>query len=210
MVFDNLTAAVEKVLLGKERKEQESFVRFRSWYTFESRFCSPGRGNEKGGVEGLVGFARRNFLVPLPQGESLEDINDRLVEECLAYGSHRITGRRRPYGNCTMRKEEPHPPPAIPTETNRPSGKGGQVCHRHGGQNRYSVPASYAGQPLRALLTVDEVAVYSGESGSPSTEESTNNHWVLEADHYLELLRQRPGAFGTLAPSEWKKHGAAP
>lgn len=52
MIFDNLSTAVDRVLRGKARKENESFHRFRSWYTFESRFCSPGRGNEKGGVEG--------------------------------------------------------------------------------------------------------------------------------------------------------------
>lgn len=93
MIFDNLTSAVKKIFLGKERKEQESFVRFRSWYTFEVRFCTPGRGNEKGGVEGLVGYARRNFLVPLPRGESLEEINDKLLAECIGSGSRKIGGR---------------------------------------------------------------------------------------------------------------------
>ena len=74
-------------------------------------------------------------------------------------------------------------------------------------KNRYSVPASYAGRPLRALLTVDEVAVYSGEKRlAVHGRKYGNNHWVLEADHYLELLRQRPGAFRDARPlSEWKK-----
>ena len=70
LIFDNLTTAVRKVLQGKARLEQESFTRFRAYYNFEARFCNPGAGHEKGGVEGLVGFARRNFLVPVPEAES--------------------------------------------------------------------------------------------------------------------------------------------
>ena len=209
MVFDNLTAAVEKVLLGKERKEQESFVRFRSWYTFESCFCSPGRGNEKGGVEGLVGFARRNFLVPLPRGENLKGINDRLLEECSAYGSHRISGREgtvRELHGAEKRVLIPLPRHPYGNEQTVPV-KADKYATVMVDKNRYSVPASYAGRPLRALLTVDEVAVYSGEKRlAVHGRKYGNNHWVLEADHYLELLRQRPGAFRDARPlSEWKK-----
>jgi transposase len=54
-------------------------VSFRSYYTFEARYCTPGKGNEKGGVEGGVGFARRNFLVPLPRVESFEELNQAVV-----------------------------------------------------------------------------------------------------------------------------------
>ncbi|WP_029165579.1 IS21 family transposase [Aminiphilus circumscriptus] len=209
MIFDNLTAAVEKVLLGKERKEQASFVRFRSWYTFESRFCSPGRGNEKGGVEGLVGFARRNFLVPLPRGESLESINDRLLEECIAYGSHRMTGREgsiRELHDAEKRILIPLPRHPYGNEQTV-SVKADKYATVMVDKNRYSVPAAYAGRPLRALLTVDEVALYSGEKRlAVHGRKYGNNHWVLEADHYLELLRERPGAFRDARPlSEWKK-----
>ena len=71
LVYDNLRTAVKKILRGKNRVEQERFVSFRSYYTYEARFCNPGLGREKGGVEGLVGFARRNFLVPLPPSQRL-------------------------------------------------------------------------------------------------------------------------------------------
>jgi len=209
MVFDNLTAAVEKILLGKERKEQESFVRFRSWYTFESRFCSPGRGSEKGGVEGLVGFARRNFLVPLPRGENLEEINDRLLKECVAYGSHRIGGREGTVGELyEAEKELLIPLPRYPFGNERTvSVKADKYATVMVDKNRYSVPASYAGRPLRAMLTVDGVSVYSGEKRiAVHGRTFGNNHWVLDADHYLELLRERPGAFRDARPlSEWKK-----
>ena len=62
LIYDNLTTAVRKVLRGKKRIEQETFRKFRAFYSFEARFCNPDSGHEKGGVEGLVGFARRNYM----------------------------------------------------------------------------------------------------------------------------------------------------
>jgi transposase len=67
LVYDNLTTAVRCILKGKARVEQDRFVSFRSYYTFKARFCNAGQGHEKGNVEWLVGYARRNFLVPLPK-----------------------------------------------------------------------------------------------------------------------------------------------
>lgn len=66
IIYDNLTTAVKRVLTGSRREEQREFVAFRSHYLFESSFCRYGEAHEKGLVENLVGFARRNFLVPLP------------------------------------------------------------------------------------------------------------------------------------------------
>jgi len=93
LVYDNLKSAVQKILSGRGRVEQESFQRFRAYYTFEARFCNAGCGNEKGGTEGLVGYARRNFLVPVPVVDSLAELNEKLLEECIRYGDHRIAGR---------------------------------------------------------------------------------------------------------------------
>jgi transposase len=72
LIYDNLTSAVRKVLRGRQRDEQTAFVNFRAYHNFEARFCNPGQGHEKGGVEGLVGYARRNYLVPVPEASSVE------------------------------------------------------------------------------------------------------------------------------------------
>ena len=63
--YDNTTIAVRKVI-GRERELTREFLRLQSHYLFAHRFCRVGRGNEKGHVEGLVGYGRRNFMVPVP------------------------------------------------------------------------------------------------------------------------------------------------
>lgn len=78
--YDNLATAVKILVEGRIREEQRAFVAFRSYYLFDSHFCTPGQGHEKGGVEHSVGFSRRNFMVPVPQVASFETLNHYLLE----------------------------------------------------------------------------------------------------------------------------------
>ena len=93
IVYDNLSTAVKKIVRGKKRIEQERFTSFRSHYTFKARFCSPARGQEKGGVEGLIGYARRNFMVPLPEVRDFAQLNERLEMACRDHDQRPIGGR---------------------------------------------------------------------------------------------------------------------
>ena len=209
VVFDNLTTAVERVLKGKGRIEREQFTRFRAYYNFEARFCNPGKGNEKGGVEGLVGFARRNFMVPVPEGKNLEEINIRLLEECVNYGRHRIHGKE---GSVDLLHEAERsrylklPEAPYSNEHNQPvkADKYSTVIYE---KNRYSVPTPYAGWTLRTVCSVDRVDIYDRQQRIAShPREYGNNKWQLDPDHYLELLKHRPGAFRDARPiREWKK-----
>ena len=70
LIYDNLTTAVQKVLRGKRRLEQEAFVKFHAYYNFTPRFCNLSSAHEKGGVESLIGYVRRNYLVPIPEAAS--------------------------------------------------------------------------------------------------------------------------------------------
>ncbi len=74
---------------------KESSGYFKAYYSFTALFCNPDSGNEKGGVEGLVGFARRNYMVPVPKADNLEELNEKILRQCIAYGNHQITGRDR-------------------------------------------------------------------------------------------------------------------
>ena len=202
-VYDNLTSAVKKVLVGKKRVEQDAFTKFRSYYSFESRFCNVGKAHEKGGVEGLVGFARRNFLVPIPDGDSYEKHNERLLEECLAYGNHRIAGHEKTV-NELFEEEKEHLlklPEAPVSNIQITDGKVDKYCTVIADKNHYSVPEKHVGLKTKIELTVDRVDIFYGTKKIASHSRAyDNNKWVLEPDHYLDLLQQRPGAFDTARP----------
>jgi Transposase and inactivated derivatives len=96
LIYDNLTTAVQKVLLGRNRIEQVEFGKLKAYFCFEARFCNPDSGHEKGGVEGMVGFARRNYMVPIPEADTLEDLNEKILRECFAHGNHKMAGGSGP------------------------------------------------------------------------------------------------------------------
>ncbi len=108
--YDNLSSAVKKVLRGQRREENERFIAFRSHWGFQSDFCNPARGNEKGGVEGEQGYFRRNHPVPLPQARDLEQLNELLREGSTEEEQRVIAGRVQSIGAAmTIEREHLRP-----------------------------------------------------------------------------------------------------
>jgi len=91
LIYDNLKTAVKEGR-GKHAKLQESFIPIVAHYAFDTRFCNIASGNEKGLVENLVGYARRNCMVPVPRVASWEELNDKLQRFCNNYMKHQISG----------------------------------------------------------------------------------------------------------------------
>src|SRR5580693_278125 len=91
--YDNLASAVKKILRGRQRVETERMIAFRSHWGFQSAYCNPAKGNEKGGVEGELGWFRRNYLTPVPEAASLEALNEQLLEMCYQARQRTIPGR---------------------------------------------------------------------------------------------------------------------
>ena len=77
--FDNMSTVVTAIEKGGNRKVTESFLKFKMHYGFATTFCNPASGNEKGNVENKVGYFRRNFLVPVPEFNSLREYNKELL-----------------------------------------------------------------------------------------------------------------------------------
>ncbi len=209
LIYDNLTTAVRKVLDGKKRIEQESFRKFKAYHSFEARFANPNAGNEKGGVEGLVGFSRRNYMVPIPDVASFEDLNARLLEQCQTYGSHRIAGREHPV-NTLHEMEKEHLlaiPEAVFDNLQQVKCKVDKFCTAIVDKNRYSVPSSYHGVVVSVLLGVAKIDIYlKGRQIASHKRLFGNNKWQLEPDHYLDLLEERSGAFNSARPiRQWRK-----
>ncbi len=101
ILFDNTTLAVAKILGDGTRKRTITFSELPSHYLFEDRFGRPGKGNDKGNVEGVIGFGRRNFLVPMPRFESFE-VRGYVGEVVIGAGTDIIARHRRSYEKADM------------------------------------------------------------------------------------------------------------
>ncbi len=210
LIYDNLTTAVQKIFKGKKRGLQESFDKFRAYYNFSPLFCNPGQGHEKGGVEGLVGYARRNYMVPVPEADTLEALNEKLLSACISYGDHRIAGREHTV-NELYEKEKKHliALPDIPFgNLQTATGKINKYSTIFIDKNRYSVPTLYAYCKASVVLHVDRVEIFYENKNIASHDRLfSNNKWSLNPDHYLELIQQRPQAFHSARPiRQWRNN----
>jgi len=208
LVYDNLTSAVKQIVKGKSRIEQEAFIKFRAYYNFSPRFCNPASGHEKGGVEGMVGYARRNYLVPLPRVEDLDGLNEYLLGQCLSHGDHRVEGKE---GSVTelFEKERSHVlslPSAPFSNIMIADGKVNHYSTVLVDKNHYSVPTRYAGLKTKVNIGIDEVEIFwDGKRIATHDRVFGNNKWQLDPHHYLELIQQRPGSFDTARPiRQWR------
>jgi transposase len=208
LIYDNLTTAVQKIFKGKKRDLQESFHKFRAYYNFAPVFCNPGQGHEKGGVEGLVGYARRNYMVPVPQADTLEQLNERLLASSMAYGDHRIAGREQTVTEL-YEQEKNHliALPDLPSgNLQTATGKIDKYSTILVDKNRYSVPTRYAYCKASVVLHVDRVEIFYANKKIASHDRLfSNNQWGLNPDHYLALIQQRPQAFYSARPiRQWR------
>jgi transposase len=197
--YDNLPAAVARVLRGRDRIETDRFVALRSHYGFDSFFCLPGEegAHEKGGAEGEVGRFRRRHLVPVPKVADLGEL-DRLLEAADRRDGLRHIDGRRDSVDRAFEAERPHLRP-LPDETFEAAlplrarvDRKARVCVR---QRWYSVPAGLVGRRLdirlgaRRLRVLHEGRVVAEHERSPARGSQT-----LRLDHYLEVLARKPGA----------------
>lgn len=194
LIYDNLTTAVQKVLKGRDRLEQEGFGKFKAYHSFEARFCNPGNGHEKGGVEGLVGFARRNYMVPIPEAANLAELNETILRQCINYGTHKMAGRTQTVEEL-FEQEKQHllPLPAGAYSATLPlEARADKYATVIADKNRYSVPYRYVGRKLKIMLHVERVEIFAGGKKLAEHERLFgNNKWSLIADHYLEIIQQR-------------------
>jgi transposase len=200
--YDNLTTAVYKILNGRNREEQSLWVAFRSHYLFEAHYCAPGKGQEKGGVENLVGYARRNFLVPLPEVESFDELNDYLLDCCErdATSRERFGKTVEELWNEEREKLQSLPerlPKACVVITSKVNRR--QMVRLFG--IRYSVPPQYVGQVVTVQAFVFQVIISFREKTIAVHERSyERDDEVLDPQHYLPVLLQKPGAFDRATP----------
>lgn len=212
--YDNLKAAVASVIgFSRQRVETDRWTAFRSHYGIDAFYCQPGitGAHEKGGVEGDIGRFRRNRLVPLPEVDSIEELNALVDHWDREDDARRIAQRARTVGE-HFDTERPllAPLPEDEFETGRWStprvDRFAQIMVR---QNRYSVPSRFIGRQVRVLLNASELVVFDGQTQIARHERlMTKGSSQLDLDHYLEILMRKPGALaGATALEQARKAG---
>ena len=209
ITYDNLTTAVQKVLVGRNRTEpgtrlRVSFVAFRGHHLFESFFCLPGKdgAHEKSLVETLVGYVRRNFLVPIPDVSSWEALNQELLRRCMAEDARTVVGRAVSIGAAWKEERplllprQPHPYPCCRTVPVRGTRLGLVTFER----NRYSVPSRYAGERLLLRAYPWQVEITTGTTVvARHVRLYGKDGEQLDPLHYLSVLERKPGT----PPKAW-------
>ena len=211
--YDNLSSAVTRVLLGRDRVESDRFTALRSHFGFDAFFCEPGiaGAHEKGGVEGEVGRFRRRHFVPVPRVESLAELNALLEAADRADDARHIAGRLATVGQ-TAEAERPslRPLPAEPFDpTVALQAKADRKARISVRGSRYSVPASYAGRTVDVRLGGATVTALAGGRVIARHERSAHKgSEVLVLDHFLEVLSRKPGALpGSIALAQARSGG---
>lgn len=211
LVYDNLRTAVKKILRGRARTEQDSFIAFRSHYNFTARFCNPNKGNEKGGVEGLVGFSRRNFLVPIPEFETFEELNQFLLEQCQRRDQMTLVRNEQAFEIADLFEEEKQHLIALPSSTysivrtvTAKVDAYQTVCID---RNHYSVPSQYTGLSGNASIGCWEITLFYQQTQIAKHPRLFKQHaWAVSPFHYLESLQRKTGAFDQARPLlKWRQ-----
>ncbi len=208
ILYDNTRIAVVRILGDGRRRRTRVFSELQSHYLFTDRFGRPGKGNDKGKVEGLVGYARRNFLVPVPVLESFEALNAHLLESCRKRLDDRLRGHDGTIGERLERDlaafQTPLPAPydACEKVTTRVS----SLALARYRLNDYSVPTAYGHQKVLVRGYVHEVVITCGaEIIARHPRSYEREDFVFNPLHYLALLEQKTNALDQAAPlAGWK------
>src|SRR5512147_690849 len=202
--YDNSRIAVARITGGRDRQVTDAFLMLKSHHLFESHFCLVRRPNEKGHVETLIGYARRNFLVPVPDLHGgLEGLNARLETDCRADLQRWLRGK--PATRAELLAEERVAMLALPSGTfvaarvEQPHADALSLVRFDA--NDYSVPTAFAHRRVTAVGTVDSVRIAVGEVVVATHRRSWGREGVFyDPVHYLALLERKPGALDFAAP----------
>jgi len=212
--YDNMGSLVKKILRGRQRIETERIIAFRSHWGYQSEYCNPAKGNEKGGVEGELGWFRRNCLTPVPEAESLGALNEQLLNWCVASRKRTIAGKTMSVGEASEQERSSLLPLAeegFPYE---------EVIYPVivDGHGRVKVKTNWYSTPLSAGLRVGAVV---GPSWIEIKHDSRcearharcygRGHQILNLEHYLDVLEKKPGAMRNSTPlAQWRQAGRWP
>jgi transposase len=208
-IYDNMKTAVDKVRRGKKRVVNARFEVMVSHFMFESDFCNPAAGWEKGQIEKNVRDSRYRLWHQAPAFADLEALNTWLEQRCTTLW-HEI--RHPEYKNRTIADvwaDEVVCLMSIPAPFDgyiEHSKRVSSTCLITFDNNRYSVPASFANRPIslhvyaHRLVMVAEEKVVAEHPRVFTRDHTQKGKTIYDWRHYLSVLQRKPGALRNGAP----------
>jgi len=207
-IYDNMRTAVDKVGRGKDRQVNARFLAMTSHYLFDTEFCNPASGWEKGQIEKNVQDSRHRLWQPMPNFPSLNALNDWLEQRCQEFWRQTPHGLQRGTIEDAWREEAlvlmsiPRPFDGFVEMTKRVT----PTCLVHLDRNRYSVPASFANRPVSMHVYPDRIVIVA--EGQAICEHrrvfvrgrDRLGQTVYDWRHYLAVIQRKPGALRNGAP----------
>jgi transposase len=203
ILYDNTKIAVARILGGEERLRTRAFSELQSYYLFADKFGRPAKGNDKGKVEGIVGYSRRNFMVPIPRAGSWDELNAQLAERCRMRRERRLRGHQETIGERFERDRAAMLPlPVTPYEAcEKISARVSSLSLVRYRTNDYSVPTEYGHRQVWVKGYVHEVVIACGSQIIARHARSYEREVVVfDPLHYLALLEQKTRALDQAAP----------
>ena len=214
ILYDNTRIAVARILGDGKRQRTRVFSELRSHYLFEDRYGRPGKGNDKGNVEGVVGYARRNFMTPLPRFASWDAFNGRLEEQCRNRQGNVLRGHRESIGERFVRDREAlkRPLPAPFDACGKQGTRVNSLSLVRYRTNDYSVPVAYGHQEVWIRGYVHAVVIGCGAGIIARHPRSYDREdMVFDPIHYRPLLEHKIGALDqAVALAGWELPDAFP
>jgi len=203
ILYDNTKIAVARILGGEERQRTRAFSELQSYYLFADKFGRPAKGNDKGKVEGLVGYSRRNFMVPIPRVSRWEALNAHLEEQCRKRRERRLRGHSETIGERFERDRAAMLPlPTTPYEAcEKISVRVSSLALVRYRSNDYSVPTQYGHRQVWVKGYVHDVVIACASEVIARHKRSYERETVIfDPLHYLALLEQKTRALDQAAP----------
>ena len=198
ILYDNTKIAVARILGDRTRVRTQRFTELQSHYLIDGRFGRPARENDKGNVEGMVGFTRRNFMVPPPRFNSFDDLNAHLEQRCLERQGDKLRGHEQTIGKRLISEREAliGLPVAEYEACDHVSTRATSISMVRYRTNDYSVPVAYAHHDVHVRGFVHEVIIGCGNEIIARHKRSyASADMIFDPLHFLPLLEQKVGAW---------------